>query len=111
MSLDFDWGLPSTGPETDHAYAEGSTWRSPHPEVFSRVLRPQASQVWWIYWCPRTGREGAIKFDGSPRRKRAIKESWLIGKVPYGTGDWYGMHDETAAVQVLCELLTASEDD
>lgn len=109
MSLDFAWGLPDSGPPTEHPYAEGSTWRSPHPEVFSRLLRPQANAAWWIYWCPKTQREGALKFDGSPRRKRAIKENWLIGKVPYGSGDWYGLPDEVSAVQTLCELLSVED--
>ena len=105
MPIDLSWGVPEVPPLGTHLYASGSAWRSPHPLVYSRFLESPQGCSRWVYWCPKTMREGMLFYDGRPQEQRPNKYTWTIGKNPYGDGDWHGFMLEVDAVQSLCHLL------
>jgi hypothetical protein len=106
MYMDLVWGEPASLPITEHSYAEGSAWRSQHPEVYYRLRMPTSpGEVSWVYWCPRTKKEGLLTYMKRKGKGSKMKESWLVGEYPYDDTSWWCCREEADAIQLACSIV------
>lgn len=108
--MDMAWPPPGSVPDEIHDYAEGSCWKSQHPQVYHRMLSPRdPGEVRWVYWCPDTCKEGMLTYIQRNKKSRKMSEHWLVGEHPYSDDSWWCFPGEEDAVKLLCSVLMAAE--